>query len=475
MTRPTILFRSLLVVMTLGLTAGPATAASTLTFVDGIYLTGLSADGTVATGNSMDGFYTACRWTAAGGVVNLGRSSGELLGRGGGIPGISADGERISSTIASDDTTVATQGRWTRGSGWEQTMPPLLPNGAIIDESIGTAYNISGDGETIVGLYWAEGARAYASSWTQAGGMVNLGSQAVTHDSRANGVNYDGTVVVGWSANPDSSLWMPTVWENGDLTVLTYTAGWCQAKAVNPDGNKIVGTTYDPATNILSAGMWMKADSLWTEFDLGFLPGTFQRGSGEVVACDLSADGAIVVGTNRFDGWNSAGFVWTAEKGIMLAKDYLGDFGITLSDSFLIREMTAVSEDGKTMAGFGYNRYVFPRINRSIIVTIDDASPVFDVPASTALDLGQPYPNPFTPSTSLALSIRQDSRIRLVICNARGHLIRTLHDGILTAGNHVMKWDGRMDNGRTAPSGLYLARIRDDDGHTQTRRLILVK
>ena len=88
---------------------------------------------------------------------------------------------------------------------------------------------------------------------------------------------------------------------------------------------------------------------------------------------------------------------------------------------------------------------------------------------------GQPYPNPFNPSTSLALSIRQDSRIRLDICDARGHLIRTLHDGMLSAGDHVMKWDGRMDNGRTAPSGLYLARIRDNVGHAQTRRMMLVK
>jgi flagellar hook assembly protein FlgD len=66
-------------------------------------------------------------------------------------------------------------------------------------------------------------------------------------------------------------------------------------------------------------------------------------------------------------------------------------------------------------------------------------------------------------------------RLRLEICDVRGRLIRVLHDGLLVAGDHVMNWDGRLDNGRSAPSGLYMARIRDDVGHSQTRRMMLVK
>lgn len=471
----TVIARSLLLSAVLGLAAIPAIAESTLTFVDGIFLAGLSADGNVATGNTNDGFFTACRWTEADGVVNLGQSAGQLLGRGAGIPDVSADGERISSTIASLDTTVVTQGRWTNGFGWEQTMPPLLPNGTVIDESVGSAYGISGDGETVVGLYWAVGGRAYASSWTQAGGMVNLGSQAVTHDSRANGANYDGTVIVGWSANPDSSLWMPTVWEDGAMTVLSYTAGWCEAKAVNPAGNIIVGSTYDFDNSIVSAGMWVKEGSEWNEYDLGYLPGTFPYGVGEVVPWDLNADGTIVVGSNRFDNWTSAGFVWTQDEGLLRADDFLAGLGIALSDSFVIAEMTAISEDGKTMTGIGYNRFFFPREYRSFVVKTDDPSPVPEAWVSSALEIGQPHPNPFNPSTSLVLTLKRDMRVQLEIYDVRGRRIRLLHDGLLGAGEHVMNWDGRQDDGRSAPSGVFLARLTDGVGFSQVRRMMLVK
>ena len=127
------------------------------------------------------------------------------------------------------------------------------------------------------------------------------------------------------------------------------------------------------------------------------------------------------------------------------------------------------------MVGIGYNRYIYPRIYRSFLARLQDPSPALDVPVAPGLDLGQPYPNPFNPSTSFTLTLQQDTRVRLDICDARGRLIRVLHDGMLSTGHHFMQWDGRLDNGRIAPSGLYLARLKDDGGRTQTRRMMLVK
>jgi uncharacterized membrane protein len=364
--------------------------------------------------------------------------------------------------------------RVTHGAGWEQTMPPMLPNGAVIDESVGSCYNISGDGSTVVGLYWAQGGRAYASKWTADGGMVNLGSQAVTHDSRANAVNHDGSVIVGWSANPDSSLWQPTVWEDGALTVLNYTGAWCEAKAVNPDGDIIVGNFLNTADNIVSGAMWVKSDTTWSEYDLGYLPGTFQN-FGQTVPWDLTSDGTVVVGTNWMDNWTSKGFVWTQEQGIMVAEDYLAGFGIAVPDSFVISELSAISDNGAVISGITYNRFIFPREYHSFLAELDFSTPVRDVPAPADLTVGQPYPNPFNPATNISLALKQDSWIRLDICDARGRLVRVLHDGILTAGNHVMRWDGQTSGGRTAASGLYLARIRDESGISQTRRMMLIK
>ena len=92
-----------------------------------------------------------------------------------------------------------------------------------------------------------------------------------------------------------------------------------------------------------------------------------------------------------------------------------------------------------------------------------------------AVRLTGAVPNPFNPATNISLALKQDSWIRLDVCDARGRLVRVLHEGILTAGNHVMRWDGQTSGGRTAASGLYLARIRDESGISQTRRMMLIK
>lgn len=451
----------------------PALAESTIVWIEGMTVTALSADGSVATGNTLDGNYTACRWTEAGGLVNLGQSSGELFGRTAGIPGISADGTRISGTIASLDTTIVTQGRWTLGLGWEETMPPLPPGGLILDESTGSAWGLSGDGSTVVGFAWLDPGRANASAWTAAGGMVILGGQTPGYDSRANSANNDGSVVVGWSSTGFGE-WQPTVWEDRVLTVLHDSERWCEAKAVNPAGTMIVGSALDTLTDINSAAMWIKNGSSWDEIILGALPGSFGNGVSDVYGLDLSSDGTRVVGLNQVDSWNRKGFVWDVEKGITKAEDYLADFGIAMPDSYRVKSMNAISEDGLVLAGTAYNPFTFPSPEKAFLVTLNDVSAVPRTPQAS-FTLGQATPNPFNPSTTIALTLAQDSRVQVHICDLRGRLIRTLHDGMMPAGERKLRWDGKMTNGRSAPSGTYFARALDEEGQAQTRRMMLVK
>ena len=53
--------------------------------------------------------------------------------------------------------------------------------------------------------------------------------------------------------------------------------------------------------------------------------------------------------------------------------------------------------------------------------------------------------------------------------------VRTLHDGVLTAGRHQIVWNGQDDRGRQAASGVYFARVRTADGQTDSRRMMMVK
>ncbi len=353
-----------------------ASAQISIEIIDGILATDVSADGSVIAGNT-PGAYETARWTAAGGVVPLGRATVPALGVGAGIPQVSQDGTRISGTILSDDETYATQGIWTLGSGWQECLP--MPSDAgIIDQSLASAWGISGDGTALVGLYWRggqPGGSAHPSRWTQSSGVVDLGTQnggtcTGCGSGRANGTNSDGSVVVGWIENPDFGNWWPTVWVNGVRTVLKQTDGWASAEAVSPNGTIIVGSSWFPPVSQFSveeAAVWRWNGNQWVEQRLGKLAGT---GSpfGLAVATGVTADGSMIVGYNRFNGSNDTGFVWTQATGLISAEQFIASQGSTVPPSFDISTLSTISDDGSVIVGVG-NDVRPPYAQRSFTIT----------------------------------------------------------------------------------------------------------
>ncbi|MFK7759459.1 MAG: hypothetical protein AB8C13_05885 [Phycisphaerales bacterium] len=317
----------------------------------GIFPLDMSTDGSVIAGNDIN--FETVRWTRATGVVNLGRGTFPL-GVGAGSPDISDDGTKISATILTADGTLATQGIWTEGLGWEDYMPPTPADGGVIDLALGSAWGISGDGSSIVGLYWrpndfATGG-AHASIASAPGSVIDLGSSG--GNSRANHTNFDGSVVVGWDERPDG-LWQPTVWENGVLTRLSNEESFSSADYVNAAGTIIGGNTLRPIFDYQEATLWHKNGSSWDKQVIGALPGTVgPRGFATVES--MTPDGSKVVGINVFNPSAPAtGFIWTQEDGMVDVKDFLDDQGIEVPADMLILNLTSISADGTIMAGVG--------------------------------------------------------------------------------------------------------------------------
>lgn len=351
-----------LVPAVLTIAVSSASAQVTLEFIDGILATSVSYDGSVIVGNT-PGDYETARWTAATGVVPLGRATLPAIGVGAGTPNVSADGTRITGTILTDDGMFATQGIWTLGTGWQQCIPPTLPDGGVLDNSYGSAWGLSGDGTTVVGLYWRPGqpgGSAHPSRWTQAAGLADLGTQSggtCTNcgSGRANAANSDGSVIVGWIENPDFGNWWPTVWVNSVRTVLKETDGFAGAESVTPDGTVIVGSSWFPpitAFSVEEAAVWRWNGSQWVEQRLGKLPGTSSP-FGLASASSITADGSMIVGYNRFNGSSDTGFVWTQATGLMSAEQYLTSQGVTPPTTIDISDLSAISADGSVIIGIG--------------------------------------------------------------------------------------------------------------------------
>jgi hypothetical protein len=73
--------------------------------------------------------------------------------------------------------------------------------------------------------------------------------------------------------------------------------------------------------------------------------------------------------------------------------------------------------------------------------------------------LGNAYPNPFNPETTINFSLPWDAPITVNVYNDQGQKVRTLVEGQMSAGEFKVTWDGRNDSGAQLASGVYLYKI----------------
>lgn len=156
---------------------------------------GMSADGNVVVGlaESSKGS-EACRWILAEGTW-IPQGLGDLPG---GIYGSQAYGCSADGAVVVGDSAIRNGWRafrWTAATGMKDL-------GVVGNRKWAGAYGCSGDGLVVVGESVSNRGRdEVAFRWTEAKGMVGLGDLPGGKVlSEAEATNYDGSVVVGWSA-----------------------------------------------------------------------------------------------------------------------------------------------------------------------------------------------------------------------------------------------------------------------------------
>lgn len=88
--------------------------------------------------------------------------------------------------------------------------------------------------------------------------------------------------------------------------------------------------------------------------------------------------------------------------------------------------------------------------------------------------LRQNAPNPFNPSTTITFSLAEGGAAELRVFDVRGRNLRVLAAGDLPAGEHSVTWDGRDDDGRPVPSGIYFYKLRCG-GFEGLQRMVLLR
>ena len=77
----------------------------------------------------------------------------------------------------------------------------------------------------------------------------------------------------------------------------------------------------------------------------------------------------------------------------------------------------------------------------------------------TEFSLNQNYPNPFNPSTIITYNLPANENVRLIVYNLLGEEIKTLVNGLQSAGSYSTMWDGTNERGEPVGSGIYFYRL----------------
>lgn len=260
---------------------------------------GVSSDGSVVVGSSSDGGGdVAFRWTESGGAVLLGTLPGGSSGYSV-ASGVSGDG-----SIVVGSSTVDLQGnghafRWTETTGMVDLGLPANATSSAADA-------ISADGSTVAGTAIVSTRRAY--SWTQSGGWIALDMLAGDSNSEARAVSADGSVIVGRSYG--TTDFHAVRWDGTEVRTIEQwlsDSGFArpigfaltEATGVNADGTVIVGNS--------AQGAWLARSGSGLIPDLGaFDAGLAEAGGGLALGVrDQARFGLTDVQTRALDAWQA--------------------------------------------------------------------------------------------------------------------------------------------------------------------------
>ena len=89
--------------------------------------------------------------------------------------------------------------------------------------------------------------------------------------------------------------------------------------------------------------------------------------------------------------------------------------------------------------------------------------------------LGNNYPNPFNPTTTIDFSVPVQSGVTFTIYNVLGEEMYRMSDDNLTSGVYRVRWNGKNKYGVQVPSGIYFYQLEAGESFRQTKKMTLLK
>lgn len=119
----------------------------------------------------------------------------------------------------------------------------------------------------------------------------------------------------------------------------------------------------------------------------------------------------------------------------------------------------------------------FLPVVEAVEIPIGSPTSAEDLPDGSLPDdytLSQNYPNPFNSFTTVEFSLPERSRVLFEVYNILGQLVATLMDQSQPVGRFSVTWDGALNSGLPAPSGIYFYRLKTESA-SLVKKMVLVR
>ena len=163
-------------------------------------------------------------------------------------------------------------------------------------------------------------------------------------------------------------------------------------------------------------------------------------------------------GLNSSPGWSGQSDGW--QGAVFNLTPYLGQPVVFLQ--FIFGSDGALAAQGFYIDGLAFG----PGLSVSAIDSDTPSPPVVRLTAR---------PNPFNPNVQLDYDLTRPAHLDVRVYDLRGRHVRTLLAAPVGQTGGSLVWNGKTDAGRTAPSGVYLIRLRSSAGDHAVRRVVLAK
>ena len=128
------------------------------------------------------------------------------------------------------------------------------------------------------------------------------------------------------------------------------------------------------------------------------------------------------------------------------------------------------SDDGSTITVQDYQPITYENIDYVVITNTTGFAPDNITGVPDAYQMDQNYPNPFNPITYIDYQLPVYSEVELVIYDLLGNSVETLVSEKQPAGNYQVSW-----NASRFTSGVYMYRLKTDNGFLQSKKLVVLK